>query len=396
MRRLRSFVLLRSLLALASLGACERAVRADDPRLRYEGRVRREEDGAVRITWPRGAVHLRFRGTRLAMRVEEQPFPGEIPQTDALGVEVDGGPLRRITLGRGVQRVELARGLAPAEHTVRVLKLTEAEVGTVRVLGVDLRDGATLLDPPPPRPRRLLAVGDSISVGYGVEGASRACRATAAMCDASRAWPSLAAEALGAELHVIAWSGRGLTRNYDPAQGETLLELARRTVATDPHARWDHARWPPTELVVNVGTNDVARAGFDDARYADALLALITDVLRRAPSARVRVLVGPMLFDDAPHPGAASLRRVREATDRVVRALASHGATDIARVDVAPADDAEGRGCEDHPNALTQRRIARALLASLAPPRGGLHEAPATSLRSSEIARRESAPWPAR
>ncbi|MFO0628653.1 MAG: GDSL-type esterase/lipase family protein [Polyangiales bacterium] len=361
--RRRSFALARCLAGVLAVG-CARRVRGDDPRLRYEGRVAYERDGAVRLAWPHSAVHLRFRGTRATLRVEEVMFPREAPEPDAVGISVDGGPLRRVTLRPGVQALELAEGLPTGAHTARVVKLTEAEIGAVRVLALGLADGAVLLDPPPAPPRRLMAIGDSIAVGYGVDGPDGSCVAVGATRNAAHAWPALAASALGAELHLLAWSGRGLTRNYDPSQPETLPTLLQRTIPTDPTNPWDEGRWIPTDVAVNVGTNDVAHAPLDDAAYASALRAMLRRVLARAPAARVRVLVGPMIYDDGPTPGANSLQRVRAATDAVSAGLREEG-YDVARAEVYGATPDEGYGCEAHPSRATQRRIAETVVGAL-------------------------------
>jgi lysophospholipase L1-like esterase len=371
--RRRSFALARCLAAVLAAG-CARRVRGDDPRLRYEGRVARESDGAMRLSWPHSALHVRFRGTRATLRVEELMFPRDAPEPDALGISLDGAPLRRVTLRPGVQVLELAEGLPSGAHTARVVKLTEAELGAVRVLSLGLVDGAVLLDPPPAPARRLMAIGDSIAVGYGVDGPDGFCVAAGSTRNAAHAWPALAASALGAELHLLAWSGRGLTRNYDPSQPETLTTLLSRTIPTDPTNPWDEGRWIPTDVTVNVGTNDVAHAPLDDAAYASALRAVLGRVLARAPAARVRVLVGPMIYDDGPTPGANSLQRVRAATDAVALGLREEG-YDVARVEIYGATPEEGYGCEAHPSRATQRRIAetavRALNEGLRSPAGG-------------------------
>lgn len=365
----RSFGLARSLALGALLAAgCARDPRGDDGRLRYEGRVERDGRGGVRMAWPRTALVARFRGTNLSLRVEDDLHERATPQCDALGVEVDGGPLRRLALLPGTHEYALAQGLPPTEHAVRVTKLTEAEAGTVRVLGARLRDGAVLLAPPPAPRRRLLVIGDSISAGYGVDGPDGSCHATSATCNAARAWPSLVADALGAELHLLAWSGRGLTRNYEADEPETLPVLISRTIPTDPGSRWDDARWTPTDVVLNLGTNDVARPGFDDARYADALVALAARVQSRAPRATVLFAVGPMLHDELPTPGSRSLQRVRAATDLAVTRRLAAGFPRTARIEIPAAPPSEGRGCDEHPSAATQRRMADLVAASLRGP----------------------------
>ncbi len=310
-------------------------------------------------------MHLRFRGKALTLRVEEEGHPRPDPQPDVIEVRVDDAPARRVTLVPGMHELVLAQGLRATEHRLTVTKLTEGEAGTLRVQGLRLDDGGAILDPAPPPPRRMLVVGDSISAGYGVRGSDSTCRAVSAMCDASMAWPSLAAEALPAALHLVAWSGRGLTRNYDPTQVETLPDLATRTLPTQARPPWRGAAWPPTDILIAVGANDVARPGFDDAAYGRALFTLIARTQEPATAANVLVVVGPMLFDDAPYPGADSHRRVLAATRRVVEERRRAGFARTAWIDLAPAPPDEGLGCEQHPSARSHRRMAAEVVARL-------------------------------
>jgi len=303
-------------------------------------------------------MHLRFRGTGITLRVEEETFPRENPQPDVIAVRVDNDPPQHFTLAPGMHELALAQGLRATEHRVTVTKLTEGEAGTLCVHTLRLHEGASFLPPPPAYPRRMLVLGDSITAGYGVRGTSETCRAVSAMCDASMAWPSLTAETLGAELHLVAWSGRGLTRNYEPAQTDTLPVIAARTLPAQDDPPWRGSDWVPTDVLVALGTNDVARAGFDDGAYGRALDALLTRAQGNAAAANVLVVVGPMLFDDAPYPGANSRLRVLAATRAVVEARQRRGFPRTAWLDLASAPPEEGMGCEQHPSARSQRRMA--------------------------------------
>jgi lysophospholipase L1-like esterase len=356
---------LRAAVWMAALAtACARGPRGDDPRLRYEGRVARV-DGAVRMAWPMTALHARFEGDGLTLRLDDNLHESAYTQRDAITVTVDDGPPRRITLRPGTWEYRVAERLGPGAHSVRVAKVTEGEAGTVTVLRVRPLGEGRLLDAAPTPTRRLLVVGDSISAGYGVDGADARCHGGSATNNASRAWPALVAASLGAELHLLAWSGRGLTRNYDPSAVATLPDIASRTIPTQPEPRWDDTRWTPQDIVVNAGTNDVARPGFDDALYANTLESLLGTLQAHAPAARVLVLVGPLLHDDYPTPGSRARQRVRAATDLAVARRVRAGFLRTERMEVDAATEAEGSGCDAHPSAATQRRIATLVTARL-------------------------------
>ncbi len=347
-----------ALLVALGLAACERGVRADDPRLRWEGRTDRDAH-AVRFAWPRTAVHLRYRGSRVHARITDHAYADRIPDHDVLGVQVDDGPVQRLALAEGTHEYTLAQGADGETHTLRVVKLTEAEAGTVTLRTVRIDGTGLLLAAPPAPTRRMLAIGDSITAGYGAAGADARCHYDVRWADADTTFVSRAAATLHADLQVLAWSGRGVWRNLNAEDRETLPVLFSRTIPTEPASRWDPSRWVPDDVVFNVGTNDVMRAGFDDGRFERALDAFVGRVMALAPRARVVLTVGPLLHDDVPASGSRSRQRVLAAHARVA---ARHGATLLT---FGAASNAEGSGCDHHPGAATHARMAAALVNAL-------------------------------
>ena len=65
------------------------------------------------------------------------------------------------------------------------------------------------MQPPLPRDRRLLFIGDSITAGYGVLCNDSAAPFTPDTESAYHTYAAVAARALNADAHVIAYSGKG-------------------------------------------------------------------------------------------------------------------------------------------------------------------------------------------
>src|SRR5690606_1091794 len=110
--------------------------------------------------------------------------------------------------------------------------------------------GGELLPLPPEREarREIEIIGDSITCGYGILGASAECRFSFATQRASEAYVALAGRALGVDVATICWTGRGVYRNFDEPDEPTMPRL------------WRPVRAPgrlPSAVVVNLGTNDV-------------------------------------------------------------------------------------------------------------------------------------------
>jgi lysophospholipase L1-like esterase len=105
----------------------------------------------------------------------------------------------------------------------------------------------------------MLFVGDSLSVGYGVEGKSIKCDSERKYKNNRLSFAAVTALELFADYHVIAVSGRGVVRNYnDPKQASDrpLPSYLDNTLYNDDSVKWNHASWVPDMIVVNLGTND--------------------------------------------------------------------------------------------------------------------------------------------
>lgn len=336
-------------------GAVEPPTEVPDGSVRFVGRV----DATRRaFAWPASGFVVAFEGAGLIVRLHDGLHDDEVRDADVLRVTVDGIG-RNVALREGAQTVVIAEGLGAGRHEVSVQKRTEAEAGTVTLLGLAV-PGGRVLAPPPPRPLRILAIGDSITAGYGIDGRDARCHYEATTSDALGSYVARAAEALEAELQVVAWSGRGLARNYDPEVEETLPRLFERAIPTDPASRFDSTTFPADIVVLNVGTNDLSPVGARPRRYEPALRRFVDRIRVLYPRALLVVGVGPMLTDDFP-PSVRALSTARTAAARVVADLRSRGDTAVVMVEFSGALPEEGYACDFHPSRATHARMAAQL-----------------------------------
>ena len=78
--------------------------------------------------------------------------------------------------------------------------------------------------PPEPRARKLLVIGDSISAGHGVLCNESDSGFSPAQESAYHAYAGMTARALGADIHLVAYSGKGVHAKPDDAA--LRIELA--------------------------------------------------------------------------------------------------------------------------------------------------------------------------
>src|SRR5262249_46492585 len=115
-----------------------------------------------------------------------------------------------------------------------------------------------------------------------------------------QSYGAMAARAVGAELHTIAWSGRGMLCNYgDDAQScsDPLPNIYDRTLPTQNGSRWDFTRYQPDAVVINLGTNDYStNVDPSPADFTAAYRGFLQHLRDVYPDALILCTCGPMLY----------------------------------------------------------------------------------------------------
>ena len=330
------------------------------------GRVDLGDPAGPRLAWPGTAVQARFTGTRLHVRLQElqDAVYRHQPVNNYYDVLVDARPPIQLKTTRAQLDYPVVQDLPPGAHTVTLIKRTEANMGTVQFLGWGLGAGATLLPLPcPAARRRLLVLGDSTSAGYGVEAQDPndpACQHVDAISNVRRTAGYLAAANLGAEVHVLAFSGRGVFRNGNPNDKRMLADMWTRSLPGDANSQWDASRWQPQAVVVNLGANDLkAEPPLADLHDVTAAYTALARQVRLAyPQAYLVLAVSPTL-----HPPLRA--QMHAVLDAVSAELQAGGEARLSLLDFTEDDGTHGSGCDKHPNVFTQQAMAEQLTAHL-------------------------------
>ena len=192
-------------------------------------------------------------------------------------LDEDGKPLTVIESdARGVYKVKTTG--ASGTHRFRLIKINESNPGGVRLYKVSTDKSGKFAEPPKHNNRRIEFIGDSFTVGYGIDARlgdpdSYVFKAT----NASKSYAFLLADGYKADFQVNAFSGRGLVRNYDnivpewnvqrlyeyTVPGEAETDLGKGI--SDAALRYDFSSFHPQVIVVFIGINDFQ----GNAPYAD-------------------------------------------------------------------------------------------------------------------------------
>lgn len=315
-----------------------------EPEVHWIGRYDDSDPAFKRFGWSGVGFVVRFDGTGASVTMD-----------DAAGwwtLVVDGQVQPPFTTSGGEQSYTLATGLPAGEHTIEMYRRTEGSFGPSNIAEPTL-EGELL--PPPAVTRRIEIIGDSITCGYGNEGANEFCNFSADTENHYLSYGAVAARAVGAELQTVAWSGKGLVNNYGDDTFEPMPMIYDRTVASE-QASWDFS-WQPDVVVINLGTNDFSTDGDPgEGQFVPAYVGFLAHLRDVYPDA--------LLLPISPSLGGDELTMVEGYIQSAIDMRAAAGDTNIATANINT--DPIGWGCDYHPSVATHAVMGELLADELA------------------------------
>ncbi|KAK8106923.1 uncharacterized protein PG998_008936 [Apiospora kogelbergensis] len=314
---------------------------------RFLGRV---NPATRELTWPATGIQVSFTGTSARIPITSQR--GDV----SLEMVVDSGEPVAIPRfsGSSIDTPKLSKG----RHTVEIRKKSEANFGSLFLGEPTVTDGALSPLPAAPSTHRIELIGDSITVGYGLEGVFP-CTNTADKEGATRTYGALTARNLSADYSLVAWSGKGITRNYVSSTPDTsplMPELWTRYGANDADNSYDF-KTPVDIVVINLGTNDFSyqdgvRPQLDMATYKAAMTKFANAVHAKYPKAALFITSSPSIGNDSAE--QAKTKQIN-ALQEVVAQLGFKAHF----VNFATQDTSNNNiGCDYHPSAKTHQQMA--------------------------------------
>ena len=216
-------------------------IKMNDVRLSYSGRIDWSEKECPVFIYPCTGVNLRFTGHRLKLHVENHRAYWD----NYLGCILDGKETK--------------------EHEALIFKRQDA-CHEVKLLGIEMEDGAVLLEPPKKPERRIEVYGDSVSAGEAAEAVDYiGCEDPEHNGEYSNSWYSYAwmtARRLNAQIHDIAqggialMDGTGWFHAPDYIGMETVWDKIRYSPEFGKVLDWDFRTYIPQLVIVAFGQND--------------------------------------------------------------------------------------------------------------------------------------------
>jgi lysophospholipase L1-like esterase len=320
--------------------------------VRYIGRV---NPATKELSWPGTGVAFTFTGTTATIGVSS------VTGTNSVDLIIDGGS--PIVISNVAGSISTPSGLAKGTHTVVLRKRSEADFGSI-FLGTVTSDGTITSGTAPTR--QIEIIGDSITVGYGLDG-TLPCTNTAALEDNPLTYGAVAASSLNADYNIVAWSGKGIVRNYPSGGVDTsplIGELWTRYGANDADNSYTFpSTWKPQAVVINIGTNDFAylnaRSPLDQPTYIAAVVNFVKTIQGHYPNADFFLMSSPMLSDSYPTTADAQHTTMSNSLKTAISQIGSKAHF----VDWPTQGSAVG--CDYHPIASTHAAEAQVLASAI-------------------------------
>lgn len=311
------------------------------------GRFDTSDPNGPKFAWSDSTIKANFIGTGISVNLKSS---GD----NWFNVIIDGVNQAPINVTQSTTSpIVLASGLSNELHTIELVKRTEAYLGDVQFLGLQVTDGK-LYFPPTPSSKRIMFIGDSITCGYGNEGTSQYQSFTSKNENASLAYGAVTAKLLGADPMTICWSGKGVLRNYGGSTEDVMPQLVDQILPYNKTLLWDSQKWIPQVVVVNLSTNDYSIGIPDKTAFLAAYTKLVDKVRGDYPDADIYCAVGPMLSGD-------NLNSARDYISSIATSKKSAGDNKVHFIEFPVQDMANGLGEDWHPSIKTHDLMANQL-----------------------------------
>ncbi len=273
-------------------------------------------------------------------------------------VFVDGELLTDEIMSVSSKKIKLFEGETDRTSVVKVIHLSEANNGTVGVSDISVySDSSVPVAPTPAKDLKIEFIGDSITCGYGVEGASNYESFSTSTENFMKSYAYLTAEKLGADYSAVCYSGHGIISGYTSDgvknTGSLVPPYYPNIGSFTEYAKpWDFSAAPNDVVVINLGTNDSSYIDkdFDERKgeFVEKYTDFLADVRKYNPDAHIICTLGIMgCTDEYPLIEEAVANFCKETGDKKVTCYMSP---------VQSASD--GYGSDWHPSAVTQQKNA--------------------------------------
>jgi lysophospholipase L1-like esterase len=332
---------------------------ANDSNFVYLGRIDFTRPAALRFAYTGVSIRFRFEGSTCILHLKNKSTAKDNEGNfykNYYTVLVDNEKPRLIAVSNEDEIIKL-KGISKGIHEVVVFKRTEALVGEGIFEGVEIEKDKILLPVANKKSRKIEFIGNSITCGYGNEGSSKDCHFSPETENGYMTYGAITARQLNANYTAVAYSGKGMYRNYDEATSNTMSLIYDRIFPDSTNSpKWDYKKWQPDVVVINLGTNDFAKGIPDSIIFVNTYVNFLKRMRLYYPSATLLCIEGPMTNDTYPQ-GIMAFTKVKNYIKASKNKMALIGDKNIHTF-FPNLQEGPDYGCDYHPTIKRHEKMA--------------------------------------
>lgn len=282
----------------------------------------------------------------------------------AVFIDDEAVPSKRFSLERDEDIYKLYESSIPRKVKIRLMKMSEAAYAKVGIKEI-ITEGTSEIVPTRNKKRRIEFIGDSLTCGYGIEGASSDLFTTAQ----ENPWEAYAAKTaryFDADFNLVSWSGIGIisfwTDQDEPNTKEWLMpDLYKytdggmdRALGKKEYEVWDNRKFEPNLIIINLGTNDSSYTkGIREREenFSEGFYKFLEQVRACNPHAEIICTLGAMVHELCPEV---------ETTVNGIKSKTKDKKIHTMFFEVQAESD--GIGANGHPSLKTQDKMSKKLI----------------------------------
>ncbi len=325
------------------------SVKSGNDLIEYTGRIDFTDRHAPEFSYSGVSIRASFSGKSVSAIMDDDQ--GQ----NYYNVILDGRVVSTIHVTKGKNLYHLAEGLKDSIHEIELFKRTELTFGKTTFYGFVVDEGKPLVPISNHRNLFFEFIGNSITCGYGNEGANGE-KFSAETENHYLTYAAITSRNFNARHMAVCRSGIGVYRNYNgPETGSSdcMANLYTRTFLYDENPKYDFAKQPDL-VFINLGTNDFSTTGGDSALYVDNYFRLIDIIQAKYNHPEIVCLLGPMM-------SGKILSKVRDYLTFVAETANKKGRGKVNFFEMSAQTGDLGIGADYHPTVAQHVKNAAEL-----------------------------------
>lgn len=297
-------------------------------------------------------IHLSYPGSRFRVASNGNDLVIYVTATRpdlALDMRVEKDEWETIALVEGENEIfpfNTPRVDDPSTHRwqVDLIRRNEAWQGDIIITGTD--SYGILVKPSPLPSKKLLFIGDSITAGAGTTSRVNEQGEREAVSNARLAYPRVLGDRLDAQVHHVAYGGRGLTRDWQGiTETNNAPQFYDRILPDNPDHLWDPQNYQADIVSVMLGTNDFNPGIPERESWTKTYQDFVARIRKDYPKAQIFLISSPMTGGEK-----------GDALKSFVKAVAESFAS--PSVQYLEVSQTYGEAWDAHPTAVEHEHIA--------------------------------------